>query len=63
MLFDVRGCVDIQTQGPSRHTIGRVVTMVYYILQLALVIIVYIAYIHTHTRAQVCVYNMAMPIK
>ena len=28
---DVRGCVDIQAQGPSRHIRGRVVTMVYYI--------------------------------
>ena len=28
-VVDVHGCVDIQAQGPSRQTRGRVVTMVY----------------------------------
>ena len=46
---DVRGCVDIQAQQPSRHTRGRVVTMVYYITTTCL------GNYRIHARTGVCI--------
>ena len=51
---DVRGCVDIQAQGPSRHIRSRVVTMVYYITTICPGNY-RIHSLYTHTRAGVCV--------